>query len=45
MFNHMHNPAEIIPYSKGKAVGDASIVHPLFDYVPPDLVSLFISNM
>lgn len=41
----MHNPAEIIPYSKGKAVGDASIVHPLFDYVPPDLVSLFISNM
>eukprot|EP00037_Helgoeca_nana_P016278 m.153315 g.153315 ORF g.153315 m.153315 type:complete len:380 (+) comp23442_c0_seq2:1291-2430(+) len=45
MFNHMHNPAEIIPYSKGKAVGDASIVHPLFDYVPPDLVSLFISNI
>lgn len=45
MYNHMHDPAEILPYSQGKAVGEASIVHPLFDYVPPDLVSLYISNM
>lgn len=45
MYNHLHNPAEIMPYSKSKVVGEASIVHPLFDYVPPDLVSLFISNI
>eukprot|EP00035_Acanthoeca_spectabilis_P007667 m.140440 g.140440 ORF g.140440 m.140440 type:complete len:374 (+) comp14035_c0_seq5:2915-4036(+) len=45
MYNHMHDPAEILPYSQGKAVGEASIVHPLFDYVPPGLVSLYISNI
>eukprot|EP00038_Savillea_parva_P004350 m.136708 g.136708 ORF g.136708 m.136708 type:complete len:406 (+) comp11443_c0_seq1:272-1489(+) len=45
MYNHMHDPSEILPYSKAKVVRDASIVHPLFDYVPPDLVSLFISNI
>jgi len=45
MYNHMHDPSEIVPYSKAKVVGDASIVHPLYDYVPPDLVSLFISNI
>jgi len=44
-FNHMHSPTEIIGYQSAKVVGKAAIISPLFDYVPPDLISLFVSNI
>lgn len=45
MLNHLHSPATILPYSDAQVVGKSSVVHPLFDYVPPNVVNLFVSNI
>lgn len=44
-FNFMHSPAEIINYSDAEIVSKTSIAHPLFDTVPSDLVTLYVSNI
>jgi translation initiation factor eIF-2B subunit beta len=47
-FNNLNAPGEVLPFSEsdriGPAGGDTVVQNPAFDYVPPELVSLFISN-
>jgi len=48
-FNYNCNPASVLDYSDARILGKyakaASTVFPLFDYVPADLVTLFVSNI
>ena len=37
--------SKIVPYQDGSMVGKVDIENPLFDFVPPDLVSLYITNL
>ena len=32
-------------FSQGEVISKVQVYNPVFDYVPPDLVTLFISNM
>lgn len=43
-FNTCASPAMVLPYSMGPIVNKTMIYNPVFDYVPPDLVTLFISH-
>lgn len=43
-FNICASPANIIPYSFGQVLNNADIKNPIFDYVPPELVTLFITH-
>ncbi|XP_050509581.1 translation initiation factor eIF-2B subunit beta [Diabrotica virgifera virgifera] len=43
-FNICASPADVIPHSAGKILNDVEIYNPVFDYVPPELVTLFISH-
>lgn len=38
------SPAEILPYSSGPVLNKVKVYNPIFDYVPPELVTLFISH-
>ncbi|KAL1492025.1 hypothetical protein ABEB36_012529 [Hypothenemus hampei] len=42
--NILANPATVIPYSSGAVLNKADIATPMFDYVPPELVTLFITH-
>jgi len=44
-FNSLGNPTAVAPYSRKEFVAKARVVNPLYDYVTPDLVTLFISNI
>jgi len=46
-FNQFHSPEKVFPLAEGGSLISSSlqIPCPLFDYVPPDLVTLFISNI
>lgn len=44
-FNHMQSPQDVMPFSGGEILSDVEVVNPAFDYVPPDLVTLFVSNI
>ena len=44
-FNKFESPQEILDYSDGELISKVHIYNPVFDYVPPELVTLFISNM
>lgn len=43
-FNTCESPATILPYSTGELANRIHIYNPVFDYVPPELVTLFISH-
>ncbi|KAJ8965611.1 hypothetical protein NQ314_004002 [Rhamnusium bicolor] len=43
-FNVCVSPANIIPYSTGQLLNKIEVYNPVFDYVPPELVTLFISH-
>ncbi|CAG9859492.1 unnamed protein product [Phyllotreta striolata] len=43
-FNICASPADVIPPSAGKILNDIDVYNPIFDYVPPELVTLFISH-
>ncbi|RZC40148.1 IF-2B domain containing protein [Asbolus verrucosus] len=38
------SPANVIPYSTGPLLNKIKVYNPIFDYVPPELVTLFISH-
>lgn len=42
-FNILASPAEVLPYSSGMVLNKVDVVNPVFDYVPPELVTLLIS--
>ncbi len=44
-FNKFVSPENVLQFSEGEVVDKAHIDNPVFDYVPPDLVTLYISNM
>lgn len=43
-FNICASPADVLPYSSGAILNDVEIYNPVFDYVPPELVTLFITH-
>ncbi|KAK4881749.1 hypothetical protein RN001_005068 [Aquatica leii] len=43
-FNICASPADVLPYSSGPIINKVHVYNPVFDYVPPDLVTLFISH-
>ncbi|OBS77477.1 hypothetical protein A6R68_16076 [Neotoma lepida] len=38
-------PEEVLPFTEGDILEKVSVHCPVFDYVPPDLITLFISNI
>ena len=43
-FNQFVSPEEVLNNDEGKLVSRVNVYNPIFDYVPPELVTLFISN-
>lgn len=43
-FNQFASPEAVLNYSEGPLVSNVQAYNPIFDYVPPELVTLFISN-
>ena len=44
-FNKIVSPHDILSFSEGELVSKVHVQNPVFDHVPPDLITLFISNM
>lgn len=44
-FNKFVSPEEVMKFSEGKIVSKVQIINPVFDYVPPELVTLYIFNI
>ena len=44
-FNKIVAPHDVMSFSEGDMVSRVHVQNPVFDYVPPDLITLFISNM
>ncbi|KAG8307888.1 Translation initiation factor eIF-2B subunit beta [Homalodisca vitripennis] len=44
LFNSFVSPEGVMHYSDGDIVDKVHVYNPVFDYVPPELVTLFISN-
>ncbi|KAK7598197.1 hypothetical protein V9T40_006432 [Parthenolecanium corni] len=43
-FNQFTSPESVLSYSEGVLTSSVHVYNPMFDYVPPELVTLFISN-
>lgn len=43
-FNQFASPEEVLNNDEGLLVSRVNVYNPIFDYVPPELVTLFISN-
>ncbi|XP_046997704.1 translation initiation factor eIF-2B subunit beta [Schistocerca americana] len=43
-FNSFVSPEGVLSYADGAILSKTHVFNPVFDYVPPDLVTLFISN-
>lgn len=43
-FNVLSSPQEILPLSMGPVSSKATLYNPIFDYVPPELVTLYITH-
>ena len=44
-FNKFVSPQEVMKFSEGEILSKVQIHNPVFDYVPPELVTLYIFNM
>ena len=44
-FNLVKSPHPILPFSAAHGMSRVKILNPVFDYVPPDLITLFLSNL
>lgn len=44
-FNLYESPEGVLNYSDGELASKVNTYNPAFDYVPPELVTLFISNV
>lgn len=44
-FNVFESPEGVLKYSDGLLAAKTQVFNPAFDYVPPELVTLFISNV
>lgn len=44
-FNKIVAPHDVLSFTDGDFVSKVRVQNPVFDFVPPDLVTLFISNI
>ncbi|XP_038621869.1 translation initiation factor eIF-2B subunit beta [Tachyglossus aculeatus] len=44
-FHKFVSPEEVLPFTEGVILEKVSVHCPVFDYVPPELITLFISNI
>lgn len=44
-FNKFESPEDVMKFSDGKILSKVQIYNPVFDYVPPELVTLYIFNI
>ncbi|XP_078090697.1 translation initiation factor eIF2B subunit beta [Mustelus asterias] len=44
-FHKFVSPQEVLPFTEGEILCKVSAYCPVFDYVPPELITLFISNI
>ncbi|KAL3869378.1 hypothetical protein ACJMK2_042063 [Sinanodonta woodiana] len=44
-FNKFLSPHDVMKFSEGEILSKVQITNPVFDYVPPELVTLFIFNI
>lgn len=44
VLSHLQSPADVIPYDYPIDLEQVSVVVPAFDYVPPDLIDLYVTN-
>ncbi|XP_061560325.1 translation initiation factor eIF-2B subunit beta [Phyllopteryx taeniolatus] len=43
-FHKFVSPHEVLPFTEGEILSKVNVQCPVFDYVPPELITLFISN-
>lgn len=43
-FNESQAPSKVLPFEDMENVNNVQVLNPGFDYVPPDLITLFITN-
>ncbi|XP_049849805.1 translation initiation factor eIF-2B subunit beta-like [Schistocerca gregaria] len=43
-FNELHSPSEVLSFKKAQSL-DVSVKNPSWDYIPPELISLYITNI
>lgn len=43
-FNHMMSPESIMSFTDDEILSNVEIISPAYDYVPPELITFFISN-
>eukprot|EP01135_Chromosphaera_perkinsii_P011106 Nk52_evm15s2340 gene=Nk52_evmTU15s2340 len=44
-FNHMESPQGVLGFQKSEIVGKVAILNPTYEYVEPELISLFVTNI
>lgn len=44
-FNKFVSPQDVLNFSEGEILSKVQVHNPVFDYVPPELVTLFVSNI
>uniref|UniRef100_A0A8C8ST72 Translation initiation factor eIF2B subunit beta n=1 Tax=Pelusios castaneus TaxID=367368 RepID=A0A8C8ST72_9SAUR len=44
-FHKFVSPQQVLPFTEGEILSKVSVHCPVFDYVPPELITLFISNI
>lgn len=44
-FNCFASPQDVMTFGEGRILSDVQIINPVFDYVPPELVTLFVLNI
>ena len=44
-FNKFVSPHDVMNFSEGEILSKVQVDNPVFDYVPPELVTLYVSNM
>ncbi|KAK0148047.1 Translation initiation factor eIF-2B subunit beta [Merluccius polli] len=44
-FHKFVSPHEVLPFTEGEILSKVNVHCPVFDYVPPELITLFISNI
>lgn len=44
-FNKIVGPHDVLSFNNAEMVSKVHVQNPVFDYVPPDLITLFVSNM
>lgn len=44
-FNLLRPPSELLKFEEADKYKHVHVVNPAFDYIPPDLISLYLTNM